>query len=552
MAHHPTKEYGMRITLSMSALKLCTAVLIGACVGVALLLSAAMGAGTAVAAEQCSGENIHGEGSSLQKVAQQLWDHENAPAGKGFILSAAISGCNGTQGSGASPTVTYNPSGSAAGLEGWGVNGSGKSPKEKVDQFIGTDDAPNAKQLHEIDLAALAASGQALVIPVAQAAIAVLVHYPSTCDLKENHISNSDLQKVWADEFTLWSQIAGSLGSNCNILITRVVRKDGSGTTYQFKHYLYEKNMAILPASGGRTWKDLQPETEPNREWPNEAADWKRSANNGGGGEVEEVEKTSGSIGYANLGDARKGFAGGVRWLAVENESTANTFVYPGTTSGEPSETAGNANCKETKYPNQPAGIGPDDDWSEVYGGHPKGNANYPICTLTWDVGLAMYESADLNEALGQTAHDYLNYVVEPKGGQKDLKTHDYGEVEEAVGTYAREEAALVNLGPLVILSENFNFGTLTLTESITKLINVTALTKVTFDTPTVTAIAGGTFTPTNLCTALLNVGESCLVHVTFKPTAMGASSATLKVPALLDGLAGTGLPALGTLKGSS
>lgn len=120
----------MRITLSMSALKLCTAALIGACVAAAFLLSAALGAGTAVAAEQCSGANIHGEGSSLQKIAQQLWDHESTLAGKSFSLSIAESACSGTQGSGATPTVTYTPSGSAVGLEVWALTAL-NPPKKK-------------------------------------------------------------------------------------------------------------------------------------------------------------------------------------------------------------------------------------------------------------------------------------------------------------------------------------------------------------------------------------------------------------------------------------
>ncbi|HEY2536140.1 MAG TPA: substrate-binding domain-containing protein [Solirubrobacteraceae bacterium] len=434
--------------------KFSISTLLGMGATVALALSGTFGVGTALAA-QCEGANIHGEGSSLQKVAQQIWDDENPLTGKGFNKSTATSACSGTQGSGGKPIVTYNPSGSAAGLEAWGVNASGKSPKEKVDQFIGTDDAPNATQMGEIDTAAKGAGGkgQALVIPVAQAAIAMLVHYPATCKLTENHITNSDLQKVWANEITQWSEISTHEGSNCAIAITRVVRQDGSGTSYQFKHYLFEINSTKRKESeagkGERTWHELQPETLPNREWPNQAANWKRSTNSGGGGEVKEVEAVEGSIGYANLGDARAGFAGGVRWLAVENQTEATpAYVYPGTTTGEPSATAANANCKGTFYTGaeelKNKGAGADDDWSEVYGEHVKGNANYPICTLTWDVGVANYETAGLTKAEGQTARDYLNYVVAETGGQKDFKNHDYREVEEAVGLYAQEEANLI------------------------------------------------------------------------------------------------------------
>ncbi len=389
------------------------------------------------------------------------------------------------------------------------------------------------------------------MVPVAQAAIAMIVHYPTNCKLKENHIENSDLQAIWLNKITLWSEISTHEGTECNTLITRIVRKDGSGTTYQFKHYLFEIYNGILPGSGGRTWKDLQPETEPNREWPNEASDWKRSTNNGGGGEVEEVEKISGSIGYANLSDARKGFAGGVRWLAVKNEAIGK-FKFPGTTAGEPAVGTSEANCKGTNYTNKPTTVGPDDDWSEVYGGHPNnGNENYPICTLTWDIGLAMYTEADLTETEGQTAHDYLSYVVDPLGGQTDFANHDYREIEEAVGKYAVEEAALVNLGPLVRAAD-VNFGEIALGNTGTASVLVAALTNVIFDTPTL-APAGGQFgLGTNGCTTLLTTGAHCKIEVTFKPTVMGVSQGTLSIPALWDGHAGVGKSLSVPLKGES
>jgi hypothetical protein len=83
-------------------------------------------------------------------------------------------------------------------------------------------------------------------------------------------------------------------------------------------------------------------------------------------------------------------------------------------------------------------------DWSEVYGGHPTENKNYPICTLTWDVALMDYPQADLTHAEGLVAREYLKYVTSSFGGQADLKGHDYGQVEEAVQTYASLAAELV------------------------------------------------------------------------------------------------------------
>lgn len=404
---------------------------ITAAVAVALAL-AAWGAISALATdpnEPCSGVNIHGEGSSLQKIPQEVWL-------LGFRDN--VLGCVNTK-----KDVSFSPNGSAAGLEAWGVNKSGKKPEEKIDQFIATDDAPNEAQLLEIDKAALLPNSQALVIPVTQAAIAMIVDPPANCTVLG--ILNEPLQLVWAGEITLWNQIPTSEGTGCSNEIHRVVRKDGSGTTYQFKHYLLEIFGGKLTKAGNRTWHELQPETTANLEWPEESTVSRPTAN-GGSKEAELVSLDLGSIGYANLGDARPFLMHeNFTWLAVQNENTKK-LVLPGTETGEPTLTANEANCEKTHYSNKPTKAGPDDNWSEVYGGHPDANEKYPICTLTWDIGLLGYLEAGLSKGEAQTAHDYLNYVVNEKGGQQDLAGKDYRKVEEtsAVGTFAEEEALLV------------------------------------------------------------------------------------------------------------
>jgi ABC-type phosphate transport system substrate-binding protein len=430
----------------------------------ALALSGAVGAGSAMAekpTEPCKGLNIKGQGSSLQKIAQQnLW------------IPAFTTKCSG---SGGAKVEEYNPSGSGAGRTVFGAEkpgnkpsgGKGESPNESGDTFIGTDEPLTPQQMERIDEAAGAPEesgkfkGQTLVIPVAQAAVAMIVNPPAECTITE--ITNANLLAVWNGTKTKWSEIATGCPAKS---ITRVTRKDVSGTTYVMKTYLEEIAKGTATCDG-KKWSELA-KPENNLEWPistqsgcSTVGALVHAKNQGGGGEAEEVLKEEqisskeGAIGYANLGDARakynKQSGNHYHWLKVENESEEKPkFFYPGTSENEPTETKGEANCKETDYTNKPTKAGADDNWSEVNGAHIKGNVHYPICTLTYDVALKSYETAKYTNAskVGQTTFDYMTYVAAEKGGQEALKGNDYRQVEEAVGSFAREEAELVAGGP--------------------------------------------------------------------------------------------------------
>src|SRR5580700_4217593 len=85
-----------------------------ACVLSAATVAALMVPGAASAATQCSGSNIVVAGSTLQKLAQkEVWQPD-------FNTSANPAACNGSQGSGGKPSLSYESIGSGAGLEDWG------------------------------------------------------------------------------------------------------------------------------------------------------------------------------------------------------------------------------------------------------------------------------------------------------------------------------------------------------------------------------------------------------------------------------------------------
>lgn len=375
-----------------------------------------LSAGSASAA-QCTGGNIIGQGSSLQKIAQQnVW----APS-----FSSEV--CN----KGTHPTVTYESTGSGAGLKEWNSDGK-RGSINTARQYIGTDDAPTVEQIGNIT--SVAGGASLAVIPVAQTSIAIVANPPSGCTVES--ITNADLQKVFKGGYLTWSKLATAEGgSACNSPITRVVRKDGSGTTYQFKNYLSKTNTLGLTCTEGGTegkasWKELEPITNtetgaPNTTWPETCTAQKlspvvRPAASGGGEVVNKVNETAGSIGYAALPDAKAHSA--VDILAVQNNGQKPlleaTFASPAL--------GGEANCLETSYTvpangqNKTGSTGLNVDWSQVFGAQPTtGGERYPLCTLTYDLAFHGYGAAGFTSANEVTVHDYLREYIVFKGQEK-------------------------------------------------------------------------------------------------------------------------------------
>jgi ABC-type phosphate transport system substrate-binding protein len=383
---------------------------------VAALGLAALGASGASAAPLCTGGNIIGQGSSLQKIAQQnVW----IPAFQNEI-------CN----SGKHPTVTYESTGSGAGLNEWNASGA-KGSLNHERQFIGTDDAPTTEQISNIK--SVAGGANLLVVPVAQTAIVAIANPPEGCTVEE--ITNSELEKMFRGTFTSWSKLATAEGT-CSSPVTRVVRKDGSGTTFQFKNYLSLANTGGLPCTTGGTsgkasWKELEPigNTEtgaPNTTWPESCEGTTlstliRPAGTGGGELVKKVNATAGAIGYASLPDAKSNSAVDILNLQNNGQKPASEATY-----ASPIGSPGVANCGATSYivPEQARkiGTGLDVDWSKVFGAQAAiGGTAYPLCTLTYDLAFHGYGAAGFLQKYEITAKDYIREFI-VFGGQTTLE----------------------------------------------------------------------------------------------------------------------------------
>ncbi len=437
---------------SLSARRLISTCAISAAAVAALVAPGAANAG--VVGQQCSGANISGKGSSLQKLAQQsVWNPD-------FNTSANPKACNGTQGSKGIPTVSYTSVGSGAGMEAWGTNGHAF---EGANGFVGTDEPPNQLQKEEIQSHSSKPTEKTLeTIPVLQGSVAIIVRLPKGCSGTSIAVpgrlvfDNVTLQKIWNGEITKWSEIHDDgdklveAGKACpeNTTITRIVRKDQSGTTSIFKKYLAlingEKDIV-----GELGWRDLSEGTE-NTEWPGTVT---RPSETGGGALVKLVAETPSSIGYANLADARSGgqFTGANGgkgfprfWVPIQNnglEQEEETYADP-SSNNESAEVA-NANCLNTEYTNGETPFPPSSTlavWNEVT--TKTTEAHYPICGLTYDLAFheySKYPGTTLEEAT--SVNNYLLFVLANNGGQELIKKHDYLPLPASLQVIAREGA---------------------------------------------------------------------------------------------------------------
>jgi ABC-type phosphate transport system substrate-binding protein len=436
----------------------------GALLAALVCLVAALGAVNASSAaalgEQCSGAKATGLGAFLQARAQQNWSSSKE---FGFNGSSNPLACNGSQGSGGKPGVNYVPVSSAAALHAWGADDGVLHTKEFgfPFHFLGTDIAPSGPVEEKGTILAnmkTALGSDVVVVPVTQTAIAIAANpprLPAHAPCTVPRITPVQLQKVFSGEIKNWRQIGtasdSSVGGDCDQAITRIVREESAGTTYQFKHFLNQVNSAPLACTGKekRTWAQLQApfgppaETSPNQEWPNngqcQTGEGKVTTVAGPGGEGEigplsYVAENPGTITYGSLPEAQ---------LRAPKQviNVFNGIKYSDPESGE-----GEANCGAAKY-TRPAGweAGVNVDWSQVYGSDPNiGEAAknaYPICTLTWDVAAANHFS----KGVATTVHDYLAFVTDKEGGQAAVRHIGYRDLPASIAKAATAAIAHIN-----------------------------------------------------------------------------------------------------------
>jgi ABC-type phosphate transport system substrate-binding protein len=501
----------------------------------AVVATAAPSAHADFTVAKCQGSAIQGEGSSLQTEAQAFWTNDVFYTSFGCESGAVIS----------SP-VTYDPSGSGCGLAAMGAgptSGTCFSKKgseytigyrDPAVRFGGSDAPPTPVEEANIDAAGSEHPGSLHVIPVASAAIAVIVHFPEGCELKspgtgassENndtstggpndpasaktgdtaanhdlrvHITAEELEKIWDGTAQTWGEVvpgAGNLlgtdtntvgaggglnnGIACaNVPVRRIVRLDGSGTTYNFKAYL-----SLLPGAPSGLWTsapvagtgNVWPVTTSSKTTPEEVvkatavcediSDICHGTENGGGALTAAVNATDGSIGYVDLATARKkgftvtpttsGTPDHTYWIPLQtiNPSKGNevgsNFVEPtiNPLSNLSTETERpGANCTNADYRGYPEASASDPDptlgsWTDAIATGSKDTTTYAACALTYDFAFdddaPVYGNTQAEQEKARTVKDYLESVVSPTG-QIGVLTADYGALPSNVVQIAQK-----------------------------------------------------------------------------------------------------------------
>jgi ABC-type phosphate transport system substrate-binding protein len=430
----------------------------------AAVLLAVPGVAAAERFPSCTeGSKINGEGSTLQELAMKKVWGEVSPHAYNNAGQKNAKACPG------GPEVTYNTkgkTGSGKGMENWYAL---EEYGPEAQGFVGTDEPPNEIIKEKIEKEGT--GGKVLTIPTLQAAIAIVIHLPTGCTaeakpgtkplttLKRLVLGQKTIESVFRRVKTKWSQIKDGkdklLGCTKAVQeseITRVVRKDGSGTTSTFKKWLELVNGKgeaelgkVCNDAGTETWLQCA-EATPNTEWPQKAT--KLVEGEGNGGVLAAVEATPGSIGYVNLANARKGAkmvppeggeGGNEFWAEVENGKVEEvegkklkTFTDPSTNFDVAKKDR--ANCEATSYVAIVAKTGKAEKgkfppssteklWNLVAA--EKKEANYTLCGFTYDLGLTKYSGfKGATKAEATSAGDFLEFVLnaEAEGGQKTIE----------------------------------------------------------------------------------------------------------------------------------
>ncbi len=410
--------------------------------------------GSALASkEACKGTNTEGIGSSLQAEAVAIWK-------PGFETNAKY-GCGGT------PKITeYKSEGSGAGYKAWDVK-----KEYGTFGFVGTDNTVNQAEKEGVEAEVEAGKeSKLLTIPVLQGSVAVVVNLPAECTATSTVAANrlaldqSTLTGIFEGNITKWNELeavegAGNklTGAGCSAAIQPVVRHDGSGTTHIFKKFLNLSDQSALASEDGKshTWSELA-EGSLSTVWPT-AAKVIKPANSTGPELLKLVAATPGSIGYANLADARNAANGGFTgqsasrfWVELENshkgEGSKEKRKYADPSTNGDTAPSAEANCKKTVFSNgvgsfpPPAVTAP---WNEVTASGTS--KTYALCGLTYDLALThieAYTGGTVEEA--KTVQEYLNYVLAKKGGAAEIIGHDYSALPKELVSEAVEGVATI------------------------------------------------------------------------------------------------------------
>jgi ABC-type phosphate transport system substrate-binding protein len=450
----------------------------------------------------CQGTQASGVGASLQRVAQNGIDFNADTNGWAFTFANNSNSVCPQGGHFDAQNALYQANGSGAGQAAVCVNGTTFSTNPATGRnwdFAASDDPPTATQISNANNCAAAVSTPLALhtIPVAQAAIAMVVHLPTGCTINSAdnaathnrfNMGNANLQSAFfgGGGAATWASLLPHSPS-CTGAIQRVVRYDQSGTSFQTMEYLKQ-----IANSG--TWDSVANSAQQYQNWPNNGSNIvyggttaenppgscplsgpgstppdpanggqtqpaNRSLCNGAAHVAQGVLDTPGSIGYVDMSTAiAKGFqyptkgTASTFWVPVQNNGTGTkgaTFADPNATANGylRGNASGGANCASATY-TPPAGADPTlSAWNTVIGSDPT-TANYPACTLTYELlfndNSKAFGDTAANDARSRSVKDYIEYILKnsvANDGQSVLRGLDYDSLPANVLNVARTGA---------------------------------------------------------------------------------------------------------------
>lgn len=514
---HPLAASGGRVYAILAAL--C------AVLAIAVSALAAPSAHAAFTIEHCKGAPVEGQGSSAQKEAQQeFWTTASIWRGSSGCGSSAPSVKYQPEGSGCG-IASIGGEASKSNCFGFTAAESGPGIRAQSTRFGGSDAPLTETQQAHADAAGSEHPGVIHQIPVAAFAVTIVVHFPDGCTLKDPgtgaaadgvgsangntstggpndpaggetgdtfaketlrvHIADEELERIFEGRAEKWENIVPVADmeedtksakpmtpAECGALpVIRIVRFDGSGTTYNLKAFL-----SLLEATQGTSglWT-TSPVAGDNTVWPETFGGAKKTPpavnsskecteavspnhictglEKGGGEVAAAVQKTNGSIGYVDLATARK------KGFSMKEKADQHTYWVPlQTVSPEESDKIGKSFVEPTKSPTSNLSASPEgaNCLGADYRGYPTTGADptlgswekaiatggsksaletaplsaYPVCGLTYDFAFdddaPVYGESPEEQAKARTVKDYLE-AVESTEGQYGLVVRDYG-----------------------------------------------------------------------------------------------------------------------------
>ncbi len=451
--------------------------------GIALAWGLTSAAGPASARDCAGSQQVVGEGTSVVEQA-----HSNATFG--WIANA---GCVvGVQDPLFSPLFTpgddlvyYRPLGTGSGFRAFGA-GEQAGLRAPAIRFIAFDQAPNTAEralmeegLYPVSVNPDGDDGILHTVPVAQAALAVIVNVPDACRPASFSqfrpvyphggpgTTNSTIEEVFSAEQTTWATLGYVLKSDislpCDVAVRRVVRRDNSGATFVFKRFLNATDR-----DNDTAWEANDQTSEDNTIWLGQGRDRDgvcdgsdagmpltapyvcTGLTNGGRPLANVVFATEGSIGYVDLAAARgAGFdytgntasSDDTYWLKLYQPSANPLLRDPAKdqangwkSTATPAQKG--ANCSiYTNYNNVPSNT--KSDWSSVI--QAQTGPVYPLCAMSymgaWEDMEDVYPAVPYAQLQAEQAQlaGYIQYIlgngsvgVGNDEGQTILPLNDY------------------------------------------------------------------------------------------------------------------------------